>query len=124
MSFFVCKNVNGCDQTPRCTSNCAARAQHTLKRRFFDEQSGALITMGRYYGFGDAGGLAGSFDGYETAEQCLEVVRKDHTNDTSTSPDDLGRVAVCVLTGQQYVDQLKKVEPDYLETGIFGYFVD
>jgi hypothetical protein len=93
--------------------------------KFFDEASGATLRMDRYYGFGDAGGLAGSFEGYESVEAAKQAIAPEHgylEEEIASEPELLGAVAICVLSGQQYVDQLQKAEPGNLR--IFGYFVD
>lgn len=90
--------------------------------KFFDEPSGATLSMDRYYGFCDAGGLAGSFDGYESVGHAIAAIGSENGGpmDISCSPDDLGSFQVCVLTGQQYVDRIKQV--DTLST--YGHFVE
>lgn len=79
-----------------------------------DAQSGAKLAADRWYGFSDSGGLCSSFDGYDTAEACRVACVADWGGETeedggvsfSTAPEDLGGVAICVLTGRQYVDRL------------------
>ena len=91
--------------------------------KFYDEQSGATLHMDRFYGFGDAGGIAGSFDGYDNMLGALVAIRAIHEGadvDISSDPKDLGVSNVCVLSGQQYVDQLKQFGS--LED--YGHFVE
>jgi hypothetical protein len=95
-----------------------------MSKRFFDESSGATLHMDRYYGFADGGGLAGSFDGYDSYLGAAIAIKAEYgDDDTSTDPKDLGDVAICIITGQQYIDRLKKVGGE-ANIGVFGYFVD
>lgn len=89
---------------------------------FYDETSGATLKMDRYYGFGDAGGLAGSFDGYESANDCAKAIALEGTslNEMSLDPSKLGEVSVCILTGQQFVDRLATLD----DISEFGHFVE
>ncbi len=91
-------------------------------RKFFDEQSGATLHMDRFYGFSDAGGIAGSHDGYETAGHAIAAVGEEHGGpvDISCSPEDLGSFMYCVLSGQEYVDRIQKVD----DLSTYGHFVE
>lgn len=77
---------------------------------WLDRQSGVSICEDRYYGFCDSGGLWGDPTGYESAATAQRAVAAD-MNDASWSqrPQDLGEVAVCVLSGRQYVDRLYEI---------------
>jgi hypothetical protein len=79
-----------------------------MTNRFKDESSGAEIEMHQYYGFGDSGSLAGSFQGYPTREAAVEAIKKDHDCELGLTPDDLGHYAIAVLSGQEFVDELAK----------------
>ena len=75
--------------------------------KFYDEQSGATLAMDRYYGFLDSGGLAGSFDGYDSrAEVVAAMAAEFYVYDVGTKPEQLGDSGICVLTGREYVNQL------------------
>lgn len=90
---------------------------------FIDEQSGATIRMDRYYGFAEGGGLAGSFAGYDSMLGALVAIRKDYDGDTSCRAEDLGSVSICILTGQEYVDHLRTLDPsDPDHINIYGHF--
>lgn len=72
-----------------------------------DGQSGAKIYPDRYYGFSDSGGLADSFIGYETAQACRAACEAEWPDaDFGATPEDLGGVSICILSGRQYVDRL------------------
>jgi len=94
--------------------------------KFFDTESGATILMDRFYGFGDAGGIAGSFDGYATQEEAISEIAKEHGSyGIGTKPSELGSCAICILNGQQFVDQLRSLDPsDADHINIYGHFID
>ncbi|BCG50279.1 hypothetical protein [Ralstonia phage RP13] len=74
---------------------------------FHDETSGAYIQENKYYAFGDAGGLAGSFDGYDNLQQCVDAVSEDHdSSDFTYKRDELGSSAITILTGREFVNRL------------------
>lgn len=69
---------------------------------FIERSTGRAIHQNLYYGFYDSGGIC---DGeYETEAMALAMIDVDGS--VSTSPEDLGEVAVCILTGQQFIDRL------------------
>lgn len=92
-----------------------------MTQKFFDEQSGAILHMDRYYGFCDAGGLAGSFDGHVSAELASAVISHEYEGCTvSTDPKELGSEAIVVMTGQQFVNELSTRG----SLSDWGHFVD
>jgi hypothetical protein len=88
---------------------------------FADESSGATIKRERYYGFGDAGGLAGSFDGYDTREAALEDIAKEHDGEFGTKPEHLGEYSVTVLSGEEYIGRLQTLDAEGAH--FYGKFV-
>lgn len=97
---------------------CAQQFAPTLPRDwrvFWDEQSGIDIKRERFYGFGDAGGIAGGGQGHETREAAIHAVMAD--DDCSEAvigvkPDQLGDNAVTVLSGDEYVQRLHVLCPE------------
>lgn len=80
-------------------------------RQFRDEQSGHTIKLHRFYGFGDAGGLAGDADGYPTRELAIQAIGQEHEKSAiGTSPTELGEVAICVLSGAEFVARLQQID--------------
>jgi hypothetical protein len=80
-----------------------------MTNRFKDETSGAEVEMHLFYGFGDSGSLAGSFAGYPTREAAIVDINKEWPDVVcGTKPEDLGHMAIAVLSGQEFVDELKK----------------
>jgi hypothetical protein len=83
----------------------------SAKQSIFDEQSGATLFLDRYYGFGDAGSLAGSFDGYSSSTEALIDILEQYPRESlSTDPEQLGEVSICVLTARQYVERRRELE--------------
>jgi hypothetical protein len=79
-------------------------------QHFFDEQSGAILKLHRYYGFSDAGGLVGSFDGYESEEAAIaDVEQPGPCMDITTDSSHLGDASCCVLSGEVYVARLREL---------------
>jgi hypothetical protein len=87
---------------------------------FFDETSGANIQRDRYYGFCDSGGLAGKFEGYATRQECIDHCTRGWFGDISGQPEELGAVAVCALSGEEFVNRLMQVD----ELSEYGYIVE
>lgn len=80
-------------------------------RQFRDEQSGHTIMLHRFYGFGDAGGLAGDADGYPTRELAIQAIGREHDKSAiGTLPAELGEVAICVLSGAEFVARLQQID--------------
>jgi hypothetical protein len=80
---------------------------------FKDLASGARIYKDRFYGFGDAGGLAGSFEGYETREEAINHIKTEYEEgELGTKPEDLGSYGITVLSGEEYVNRLKTILGD------------
>lgn len=89
-------------------------------RQFFDEESGQTISLHRFYGFYDAGGLAGDSNGYLTREEAISAIRQEYDESSiGTSPEQLGDAAVCVLSGEEFVAQLQRID----EIAAYGRFV-
>lgn len=79
---------------------------------WLDSTSGAIIQEDRFYGFGDAGGLAGSFEGYVTATVAINDIVNDYGQAPewlSFKPEDLGSVAITVITGRDFITQLYRI---------------
>lgn len=93
---------------------------------FHDLQSGAKLEETRFYGFGDAGGLAGKFEGYNTLEEAIKDIIEDYDIDEvdiGTKQDDLGGYSVTVLTGRAFVDQLYVIcDGDQEHFNEFGFW--
>lgn len=85
---------------------------------FHDESTGAKIHEAMFYGFGDSGYIAGSFEGYTTREAAIKDI-SEGAEDVSwigTKPEDLGSEAITVLSGREYVDRLKTLD----ELSVYG----
>lgn len=84
---------------------------------FHDHISGLSIQEEMYYGFLEAGGCATHYP-YFTAEACLEAMLKlgYDCRQLSTDPNQLGEATVCVLSGRQFIDQLKALD----DLAVFG----
>lgn len=79
--------------------------------KFYDETSGLWLKGHRYYGFYDAGGLAGDSDGYPTRESAIEAIGQEHDKSAiGTLPEQLGDAAVTVLSGNEFIAQLQKID--------------
>lgn len=77
---------------------------------WLDRQSGAAIHEDRWYGFCDSGGLWGGTHGFATLDDALCAARKEmRAAQCSSRPQDLGEIAVCVLSGREYVDRVYEV---------------
>lgn len=76
---------------------------------FNEATSGSPIHETRFYGFADSGSLYGSHEGYETSAIALVELMKvvPPFLDISTEPSLLGDSACCLLSGRQFIDQLK-----------------
>lgn len=75
---------------------------------FYDYSSGGFLGEDRYYAFSDSGGFAGKFYGYDDEVQAATDLKASgyDDDDWSIKPEDLGSVAVTILTGRQFIDQL------------------
>jgi hypothetical protein len=82
--------------------------------KFFDETSGHWIKGHLCYGFYDAGGIALGGAGCPTKEACIQAIKTtgDYTDTSSfsTRPEDLGKFAICVLSGEEFVARLQQVD--------------
>jgi hypothetical protein len=87
---------------------------------FFDESSGADLKPDRFYGFGDAGGIAGSFDGYATADEAVAAIAPDYGT-PARGREHLGDAAIAVMSGREYVAAVHDLGGDqgYLAYGVF-----
>lgn len=102
--IHACLKGQGNSAPGNCTAGIVEEEQS-----FFDEQSGATLKLNRYYGFGDAGSLAGSFEGYATLDEAIQDIRKEYPEDQlGTAPEQLGEVAICILSGTQFAERLTK----------------
>lgn len=81
---------------------------------FHDEPSGAKIQEGLYYGFGDSGFLAGSFDGYISRDDAIKDIAEgaEDVSWIGTKPEQLGAEAITVLSGREYIDYLRVIMPE------------
>jgi hypothetical protein len=67
----------------------------------------------RFYGFGDAGGLAGSFDGYTSREEAVKAIKAEYgIDEIGTEPDHLGDYATSVLSGREFIDRIYTIGED------------
>jgi hypothetical protein len=88
---------------------------------FHDEPTGAKIYEAMFYGFGDSGFLAGSFEGYTTREAAIKEI-SEGAEDVSwigTKPEQLGSEAITVLSGREYIDRLTVLTQDEPEGVLF-----
>lgn len=80
---------------------------------FYVESCGIEIEENRFYGFGDAGGLAGSSKGYVNREEAIQdIVARGQAysaDDCGTKPEHLGDYPVAVLSGREFVNRLKEI---------------
>lgn len=97
---------------------------------FFDESSGAKIQRDKFYGFGDAGGIAGSFDGYDSRREAISAIMEDYEvqfieadSYFGVNPEDLGDNCVTVLTGEEYVNRLRFISGEDEPLYLFGYWM-
>lgn len=97
---------------------------------FFDDASGAKIQKDKFYGFSDAGGLAGSFSGYDTRREAIADIMDKYDihfieadSYFGATPEDLGDNAVTVLSGEEYVNRLKFICGDLQPLSFYGYWV-
>lgn len=89
---------------------------------FRDEASGAAIWPDKYYAFCDSGGLAGRFEGYESAGLAFRHLSLTHadTEQTYFAPHLLGSACLCVCTGRQFVHTLVRRGLDLAEHGTWS----
>lgn len=78
--------------------------------KFYDETSGLIIKMHRFYGFWEGGGIAGTPEGYTTQEEAVAALSEMCDGDYSTEAEQLGGVPLCILSGEAFVSQLQKVD--------------
>lgn len=97
---------------------------------FHDEASGAKIQENRFYGFGDSGSLAGSFEGYETRDAAIDDILRIYNDESGygwkreeigTQPWHLSEFATTVLSGREFVERLKVIERHH-DISIYGHW--
>jgi hypothetical protein len=79
-------------------------------KKFYDETSGLIIKCHRFYGFWDAGGVAGTPEGYATQEDAVAAMAELCDGDYSTEAAELGSISLCILSGEAFIAQLQKVD--------------
>lgn len=85
------------------------------------EDSGRKIHENLWYAFGDSGWI-GAHDCERRMSAVLQTVRDDEckVEDIGWLPEHLGSYGTTVLTGRQFVDQLKTLSSDPEDLFIYG----
>lgn len=82
---------------------------------FILEENGTKIKENMFYGFYDCGGVFNS-SGYENQEDAVRNISRFYgesaKSDISTEPSDLGSVAICILSGRQFVTRLQMIQDE------------